>query len=368
VALRYGTTGLHNTLRNTLSDLDRRCREQSEELALPTDATIAGLIDLAQKEFRAGRHNTAAAITRLICEYTPHEPETQRLRSLVAAVPPEQPPSPPRTDDHTSLSMDHRTLTENETAALNYRVALIFNRNLYQAHLGLAMLRMPGDDYLVWLEQLYRLLGPETVVEIGVRHGESLAQVQPPTVAIGIDPAPTVTFPLKTETHLFTETSNEFFAAGRLDKLLDGRPLSIGFIDGLHLFEQALKDFIHLEGCCGPRSVILFHDTVPLDEPTQRRTCETAFHTGDVWKTILCLKHYRPDLEIFTIATPPTGLTVVTGLDPTSRVLTDQYEEAVARFMDTSFSAIECTLETMLNVVPNDWSLVQARLRERRII
>jgi len=227
---------------------------------------------------------------------------------------------------------------------------------------------MPGDDYLVWLERLYRLLAPETVVEIGVRESESLAQIRPPTVAIGIDPTPTVKFPLRTEAHIFTETSDEFFAAGRLDKLLDGRPLSIGFIDGLHLFEQALKDFIHLEAYCGPRSVILFHDTVHVDESTQCRTSEMSFYTGAVWKTILCLKHYRPDLDIFTIATPPTGLTVVAGLNPTSRVLTDQYEEAVARFIDTSFLAIECILETMLNVVPNDWDSVQSRLKERRII
>jgi len=55
-------------------------------------------------------------------------------------------------------------------------------------------------------------------------------------------------------------------------------------------------------------------------------------------------------------------LTVVTGLDPTSRILTDSYEEAVARFIDTSFSAVECVLETMLDVVPNDWNVVRARL------
>src|SRR5450631_1084438 len=45
----------------------------------------------------------------------------------------------------------------------------------------------------------------------------------------------------------------------------------------------------------------------------QTRARDTDFHTGDVWKTVLCLKHYRPDLDVFTIATPPTGLTVVTG-------------------------------------------------------
>ena len=273
------------------------------------------------------------------------------------------PPEANGADYHLAVAEAHRVRGENEEAALNYRQALTFNADLPQAHMGLAHLRMPGDNYLVWLERLYGLLAPETAIEIGVYRSESLALFRPPTVVIGIDPVPTVFHPFKTETHIYAETSDEFFAQHRAEKFLAGRPLSVAFIDGLHLYEQALRDFINLESCCGPHSVILFHDTVPLDGPTQTRTCETGFYTGDVWKTVLCLKLYRPDLNIFTIATPPTGLTVVTGLDPTSRVLTDRYDEAVERFIDTSFSAVEGILETMLNVIPNDWSIVQSRLK-----
>jgi glycosyltransferase involved in cell wall biosynthesis len=340
--------------------------------ALPArsvDETIARLVDLAQDEFRQGRFAAACAVARLIRERSPDERGPQQLLSLVAPwLPGAGPPNSQRTNYHLALAEAHRMLRENETAALNYRAALIDNPDLPQAHLGLAMLRMPGDDYLVWLERLYGSLAPETVIEIGVYQGASLARVRPPTVAIGIDPNPTVLFTLKAETHIFAETSNEFFAQRRAERLLAGRPLSVAFIDGLHLYEQALRDFSYLESYCGPRSVILFHDTVPLDQATQSRTQDTQFHTGDVWKTVLCLKNYRPDLDIFTIATPPTGLTVVTGLDPTSRILKDKYDEAVALFVDTPFSAIECNLETTLNIVPNDWSLVQLRLKERRII
>jgi hypothetical protein len=142
----------------------------------------------------------------------------------------------------------------------------------------------------------------------------------------------------------------------------------VGFIDGLHLFEQALRDFINLESYCGPKSVIMLHDTVPLDEPTQRRTCETAFHTGDVWKVVLCLKEFRPDLDIFTIAAPWTGLTVVTGLDPSSRILKENYEKAVAKFIDLPFATIEGRMEESLNMVPNDWNLVEARLKARGVL
>jgi hypothetical protein len=192
--------------------------------------------------------------------------------------------------------------------------------------------------------------------------------VRAPTIAIAIDPIPRAVFPLRANTHLFPETSDAFFARNGPDALLAGRPLGIGFIDGLHLFEQALKDFINLEKYSGPRSVVLLHDTIPLDEPTQSRARDTQFHTGDVWKTVLCLKHYRPDLDIFTIATPWTGLTVVTGLDATNRGLADGYEAAVAQFIDLPFSEIEHCLDTALNIVPNDWGVVEARLKARKVL
>ncbi len=341
-------------------------------LSLParsTDPMIAGLVGLAEDEFKQGHFEASCAVARLIRERAPDELGPQRMLSLVSAWQPQgEGPNSQPAEYHLALAEAHRMLGENEAAALNYRAALTFNRNLSQAHLGLAGLRMPGDGYLVWLERLYRSLAPETVIEIGIYQGASLALLRPPTVAIGIDPNPTMLHPLKTETHIFAETSDEFFARRRAERLLRSRPLSVAFIDGLHLYEQVLKDFICLEAWCGPRSVLLIHDTIPLDEPTQRRVQATQFHTGDVWKAVLCLKHYRPSLDIFTIATPPTGLTVVTGLDPTSRVLKDRYEEAVAQFRDTSFSAMESLLETALNVVPNDWSIVESRLKDRRVI
>jgi len=326
--------------------------------APPADPKIAALVTLAQAEFAAGRHFGAAAVARLTRSVAPHETEPLRLLSLVAGGPQDG-----SADYFYALGQAHRILGQNEEAVQCYRHALGYYPDYVMAHVHLSELRMPGESYLSWVGRLYDFLAPETVIEIGVFQGASIAQVKPPTLAIGIDPTPAIHQPLAAETHIFPENSDAFFARKGPDALLAGRKLGVGFIDGLHHFEQVLRDFINLEKYAGPNSVILLHDTVPLDEPTQRRERETHFFTGDVWKIVPCLKHYRPDLDIFTIATAPTGLTVVSKLDPHSRVLAEHYDEAVKRFIDMPFANIEPGMDAAFNIVANDWETVRARLR-----
>jgi hypothetical protein len=335
----------------------------------PGDSVFAELLDLAQAELRAGRYPAAAAVARLARSRAPDDPEPQRLLADASAwLTSNEPPAEHRSPTLLALAGAHRILGEPEVAAAEYREALVIDANLLGAHIGLAELRMPGDDYCVWLAGLQEAIRPETYVEIGVATGATLALARPPTCAIGVDPEPTVTMPLRTETHIFTETSDDFFAAQKIAGPLAGRPVKLAFIDGLHTFEQSLRDFMNLEFHCGPGSAILFHDTVPLDEATQQRERVTTFWTGDVWKTVLALKHYRPDLDIFTIATQPTGLTVVTNLDPASRVLVDAYDVAVSRFIDLPFSEVEQQLEATFNIVPNDWAVVLARLKASAVL
>jgi hypothetical protein len=60
----------------------------------------------------------------------------------------------------------------------------------------------------------------------------------------------------------------------------------------------------------------------------------TSFWCGDTWKVVPCLRRFRPDLQLLTIPTHPSGLTLVAGLDPHSGVLADRFDEAVAAFID----------------------------------
>jgi len=330
------------------------------------DPVCAALLDLAKSELRNHRYEAAVAVAHLAGDHAPEEPGP-RLFLANAGQWDVEPPSDRRAGFHLARGRAYGLLGDRPAAEAEFRAALGWNEDFADAHDSWAQLRLPGEDYLAWLEKLHTALRPDIYLEIGVDRGRSLALAKPPTRAIGIDPDPKLEVSFETDTQIFRETSDAFFAHARLDVLPNGSAPDLAFIDGLHLFEQVLKDFMNIEAHSSRHSIVLIHDTIPLDEPTQRRTQSTLFYTGDVWKAVLCLTHYRPDLEIITIATPPTGLTVVTGLDPSSRVLAECCDEAVKRFMDLSYTDVENRLRDKLNIVPNEWDAVMPRLNARRI-
>lgn len=216
---------------------------------------------------------------------------------------------------------------------------------------------MPGEDYYHWLRLFHRWVTPATYVEIGLGHGRSLALAGPETKAIGIDPyqgfwknlnyvsphAPATLFPL---------TSDDFFAQHDLASVLAQPTFDLAFIDGLHLFEQVLKDFINLERYARKDSVVLIHDCLPIAPIVAERERCTGFWTGDVWRIIPCLKTFRPDLKLITIPTKPSGLGVVTNLDASSTVLSDSYDEIVEYYLNLNCPANFEQRRVICNVGP----------------
>jgi hypothetical protein len=74
------------------------------------------------------------------------------------------------------------------------------------------------------------------------------------------------------------------------------------------------------------------------------------------------LKTLRPDLDVFTIATPWTGLTVISGFGK-GRYDRSWMLDAGQRFAKMEFAAIEANLGEALSLVANEWEPVFARLR-----
>jgi hypothetical protein len=181
--------------------------------------------------------------------------------------------------------------------------------------------------YLEFLAGLHHALQPSTYLEIGVRHGDSLALAECP--AIGIDPAFQLRVELGENVHLFTETSDEYFERARPLAPLGGRPVDMAFIDGMHLAEFALRDFDAVERHSRWTSVVVFDDILPRKPVEAARDRRTRAWTGDVYKLLGILARHRPDLVCLRVGTQPTGLLVVLGLDPRSRVLHRRYGEIV---------------------------------------
>jgi hypothetical protein len=239
------------------------------------------------------------------------------------------------------------------------RQALALSADTPSAHELLARLALPGIPYLELLKRIHALVRPATYCEIGVFEGDSLALASAHTDAIGIDPAPIIGRPLSARTRLFAQTSNDFFATHDLRAEFGGRALELAFIDGMHQFEFALRDFVNLEKACARDSWILLHDCYPIDEVSAARERRSGFWSGDIWRTILALKKYRPDLDVVTIASPPTGLGLVRSLDPGSRVLADRYDEIVRDLASFQYSSLHPRKAELLGLVAGDWDRVR---------
>jgi len=246
------------------------------------------------------------------------------------------------------------------------RAALVVDQDCFDAHLTLAALALAGDHYLDLLSRIHKELAPGTYLEIGIGAGTSLALAGPHTRAIGIDPDPELLKALPASVQVYRETSDEFFARRSLKEALGGRKLDLAFIDGMHLFEFALRDFINVERNATPDTVVFYHDCYPLDEVTAARNRVTKFWTGDVWKLTTCLRKYRPDLRVCTLAAQPTGLGMVLGLDPASTILRDQLDAILREFIPIQHDALRSGKQAALNLVPGDWNSVQTMLRNWR--
>lgn len=206
-------------------------------------------------------------------------------------------------------------------------------------------------NYLDALNILHDRLRPANYVEIGCRAGRSLALARCP--ALAVDPDFQIDSPLTAPTRLFRQTSDDFFANHDLSALLGG-PVDFAFIDGMHLVEFALRDFINLEAHAHPGTVVVIDDVVPDDIAWATRERKTQAWTGDVYRLIPLLRHYRPDLEIAVfeaqIGRFGKGLAVISGLDPDNRVLPESYEAIAAEldagaFIEPTAGAIRDRLE-----------------------
>ncbi len=185
-------------------------------------------------------------------------------------------------------------------------------------------------QYYRFLGQVHALLEPDNYLEIGVRNGHSLALAD--CRAVGIDPAYSIHAELSGDVHLYRTTSDEYFAREDPLAVTGGEPFDLSFIDGLHLFEFAFRDFFNTEQHSRASGLVIFDDILPRRVVEAARVRQSLGWTGDVYPLIEVLAKYRPELTTILVDTKPTGLMFVLGLDPDDRTLRDEYDAIVRDF------------------------------------
>lgn len=152
-------------------------------------------------------------------------------------------------------------------------------------------------------------IGARRYLEIGVSRGETFLGVQVPE-RVGVDPRfvfdPAAIANATTRLHAMT--SDRFFA-----EAAGTEPYDIVFIDGLHVFEQVVRDLTNTLAWTTWRSAILIDDTLPSDvyssHPNRGEAVRLrhaaggsggAWH-GDVFKIAFLIHDFFPMLDYRTI-------------------------------------------------------------------
>ena len=168
-----------------------------------------------------------------------------------------------------------------------------------------------------FLQELHNILRPTYYLEIGIQHGWSLA-LSKAEVSIGVDPQP-MPGGMKLHDHghhIYQMTSDTYFKTAGAH---DNRIIDLAFIDGMHLFEYAIRDFLNIEKNIDRDSVIVFDDVMPRNhEEASRKIPTVGDWTGDVWRVYGHLRRIRPEADLILVDTAPTGILIATNLMPWS--------------------------------------------------
>jgi len=152
-------------------------------------------------------------------------------------------------------------------------------------------------------------------LEIGVSKGLAFRQISAEE-KIAVDPAfrlsehtRAVADAKARTTHYFETTSDAFF--DNETAFLDQRPIDVALIDGMHTYEQVVRDVENTLRYLRDDGVIFLHDCNPPFElagrpaeswddfiAQQSGPLVIGVWNGDVWKAIVHLRSTRPDLLV----------------------------------------------------------------------
>jgi hypothetical protein len=159
------------------------------------------------------------------------------------------------------------------------------------------------------INALAKLLGSRRYLEIGVYQGQTLFDVE---IAgrTAVDPGFAFDMAERANDSIrFVEkTSDDFFLSEPVSSAYD-----LIFVDGLHVFEQVVRDFSNALLHAHPQTVLIIDDTVPNDvysaipDPNKTHAFRKAqgndcgWWHGDVFKLVFYIHDFWPGLNYRTI-------------------------------------------------------------------
>lgn len=145
----------------------------------------------------------------------------------------------------------------------------------------------------------------------------------------------------------FKVTSDDFFLNN--SNLFDNNKLDVALVDGLHTYEQSLKDVLNVLKYLNNAGFIVLHDCNPESESEASPNSSGGPRCGDVWKTIVHLRSLRNNLRVFVLDCDH-GVGVVTRGNPESLL---NYTPEDIKLMP--YSELEAYRIKLLNLQPENF-------------
>ena len=105
----------------------------------------------------------------------------------------------------------------------------------------------PGPSYRDVMRFIQDTVQARNYLEIGVEEGGTLSLAGGADRAVGIDPKPRLATQAPANARVFQTTRDDFFAQQTRDGIFDGKAIDLAFVDGMHWFDFALRDFANTE-------------------------------------------------------------------------------------------------------------------------
>ena len=161
----------------------------------------------------------------------------------------------------------------------------------------------------------------------------------------------------------FSKTSDDFFALDA-PQLFAQKKVEIALIDGMHEYEFALRDVENVLNYLENDGIIIMHDCNPKVKKSASTYKEWETNgmdyewNGDVWKTILHLRTFRNDIDVFVLDTDH-GLGIIA-----KRKSENSLNYSLQEIISFTYEDFDANREHWINLKPVDFIYEYFNIKE----